>query len=346
MSSRQERPAQAIEAIRPAEHIADRIDEGPWRTSVGLWMGHILMRAMEPRGAAKAYAMALARAPYQGAAAMSALANLATALGSIGRSDEAREHAHRAIVLAGEAGATVRHADAFDVLALVEIAADRPDAALQALEQATTVLGDFEHPTLRYQLAEHHALAHAILGQKDEARTWLAKTEKLFSELPTADVFDDQDFQATKARVMEACGDTPEAAMAIADTFRHRLPDAFVTGSLHLISGAWRSAPAISSRRGTPSKAALAGERRGWVFPEREFSRDLWTEARKLGDSRIVRYAERMLQVAPAPLASTGSMPPPAPSRRASLPRRDRARRPAARVARARCRRRRARTSA
>jgi len=315
----QERPAQAIEAIRLAEHIADRIDEGPWRTSVGLWMGHILMRAMEPRGAAKAYAMALARAPYQGAAAMSALANLATALGSIGRSDEAREHAHRAIVLAGEAGATVRHADAFDVLALVEIAADRPDAALQALEQATTVLGDFEHPTLRYQLAEHHALAHAILGQKDEARTWLAKTEKLFSELPTADVFDDQDFQATKARVMEACGDTP-AAMAIADTFRHRLPDAFVTGSLHLILGRVAlGAGDLVKARNAVEQAALAGERRGWVFPEREFSRDLWTEARKLGDSRIVRYAERMLQVAPAPLASTGSMPPPAPSR-ASIP--------------------------
>lgn len=315
----QERPAQAIEAIRLAEHIADRIDDGPWRTSVGLWMGHILMRAMEPRGAAKAYAMALARAPYQGASAMSALANLATALGSIGRSDEAREHAHRAIVLAGEAGATVRHADAFDVLALVEIAADRPEAALQALEQAMTVLGDFEHPTLRYQLAEHHALAHAILGQKDEARAWLAKTEKLFSELPTADVFDDQDFQATKARVMEACGDTPQA-MAIADTFRHRLPDAFVTGSLHLILGRVALANGdLTKARNAVEQAALAGERRGWIFPERDLSKDLWTEARKLGDSRIVRYAERMLQVTPTPVASAGSMPPPAPSR-ASIP--------------------------
>ncbi len=312
----QERPAQAVEAIRLAEHIADRIDDGPWRTSVGLWMGHVLMRAMEPRGAAKAYGTALARAPYSGASAMSALANLATALGCIGRWDEAREHAYRAIGLAGEAGATVRHADAYDVLALVEIAADRPDAALSALDQATTILGDFEHPTLRFQLSEHRALILAMLGRGDEAREWLAKTEKLFSELPTADTFDDQDFQTTKARVHEAAGDHAEA-VRIAETFRNRLPDAFVTGSLNLVLGRVALATGdLVKARGAIEQAALAGERRGWIFPEREHSKDLWTEARKLGDSRIVRYAERMQN---APTGNGGSMPPPAPSR-ASIP--------------------------
>jgi tetratricopeptide (TPR) repeat protein len=315
----QERPTQAVDAIRLAEHIADRIDDGPWRTSVGLWMGHVLMRAMEPRGAAKAYGAALARAPYQGASAMSALANLSTALGCIGRWDEAREHAHRAIVLAADSGATVRHADAFDVLALVEIAADRPDAALQALEQATSILGDFEHPTLRFQLAEHHALTMAILGRGDEAREWLARTEKLFSELPTADTFDDQDFQGTKARVYEAAGDRTEA-VRIAETYRHRLPDAFVTGSLNLVLGRVALASGdLTKARAAIEQAALSGERRGWIFPEREHSRELWTEARKLGDSRIVRYAERMLTSPAAYGSTTGSIPPPAPSR-ASIP--------------------------
>lgn len=315
----QERPAQAVEAIRLAEHIADRIDDGAWRTTAGLWMGHVLMRAMEPRGAAKAYGAALARAPYQGAAAMSALANLATALGCIGRVDEAREHAHRAIVLAREAGATVRHADAYDVLALVEIAADRPEAALQAVEQASTILADVDHPTLRYQLAEHRALCLSMLGRGDEAREWLAKTEKQFSELPTADVFDDQDFQVTKARVMEACGDVAQA-MSIADTYRHRIPDAFVTGSLNLLLGRLALAGGdLIKARGAVEQAALAGERRGWIYPERDHSLELWTEARKLGDSRIVRYAERMLAGPAAYLAAPPSMPPPAPSR-ASIP--------------------------
>ncbi|MBK6691634.1 MAG: tetratricopeptide repeat protein [Myxococcales bacterium] len=313
----QDRIGPAVEAIRLAEHIADRIDDGPWRTSVGLWMGHILMRSMEPRGAAKAYGAALARAPYQGASAMSALANLATALGCIGRWEEARDHAHRAIGLAADSGATVRHADAFDVLALVEIAGDHPDGALMAIEQASAILGDFEHPTLRFQLAEHRALALAMLGRADEARDWLGRTEKLFSELPTADTFDDQDFQATRARVFEALGDREEA-MRIADTYRHRLTDAFVTGSLNLVLGRVALASGDLPRaRAAVEQAALSGERRGWVFPEREGSRELWTEARKLGDSRIVRYAERMLSA--QPVASMGSMPPPAPSR-ASIP--------------------------
>ena len=120
------RVANAANALRLAEHVAERLEDGAWRAPVAMTLGHLSMRLADPRTAAKHYATALARAPARGTASMSAHGNLAIALGSIGRFDEGRYHATQAIGIARELAAGWRHADAHDVLAIVEIAADRP----------------------------------------------------------------------------------------------------------------------------------------------------------------------------------------------------------------------------
>src|SRR5437016_5494476 len=164
------RVQQAQAALRLAEHVAERLEDGAWRVPVSMTLGHLSMRLADPRTAAKHYAAALGRSPARGVAAMNAHGNMAISFGSIGRFDEARNHATNAIAIAGEIAAGWRHADAYDVLAIVEIASDRPLNAMQAIDEALVVLGDLEQPTLRYQLAEHRTWALAVLGRAQAAK--------------------------------------------------------------------------------------------------------------------------------------------------------------------------------
>jgi len=320
------RVANASNALRLAEHVAERLEDGAWRAPVAMTLGHLAMRLADPRTAAKHYAAALARAPARGTAAMSAHGNLAIALGSIGRFDEGRLHATTAIGIAREMAAGWRHADAHDVLAIVEIAADRPLAALHAIDEALVVLGEIDHPMLRYQLAEHRTWALAMLGRAQAARQWLNKAEKLRADLAVVDAIDEQDLVATRARTLESCGQTREA-LDHAATHAEKLPEAFVTGSLNLVVG--RCALALGDETGARvavERAALSGEKHGWVFPDRQSSMALWQAALKSGDSRVVRYAERMFALAnatgaaAAAVASAASMAPP-PSVRQSVQR-------------------------
>ena len=312
------RVQQAQAALRLAEHVAERLEDGAWRVAVSMSLGHLAMRLADPRTAAKHYSTALQRSAARGLAAMRAHGNLAIALGSIGQFDDARSNAATACQIAGEIAAGWRHADAYDVLAIVEIAADRPVAALQALDDAHAALGDLEQPTLRYQLAGHRTLALAMLGRAQAAKQWLAKAEKLRSELFQVDAIDEQDLVATRARTLEACGQAREA-MDAAASHAERLPDAFVTGSLNLVIA--RCAIALGdpeAARVAVERAALSGDRHGWVFPDRNPSAALWNMALKSGDSRVVRYAEKMISViqtgvAPASIPP-GSMPPRAPT--------------------------------
>lgn len=317
----------ASNALRLAEHVAERLEDGAWRAPVAMTLGHLAMRLADPRTAAKHYAAALARAPARGTAAMSAHGNLAIALGSIGRFDEGRLHATNAIGIARELAAGWRHADAHDVLAIVEIAADRPLAALHAIDEALVVLGEIDHPMLRYQLAEHRTWALAMLGRAQAARQWLGKAEKLRADLAVVDAIDEQDLVATRARTLESCGQTREA-LDHAAACAEKLPEAFVTGSLNLVVG--RCALALgddAAARAAVERAALSGEKHGWVFPDRQSSMALWQAALKSGDSRVVRYAERMIALANAAMAVgaaaaavavSGSIAPP-PSVRASV---------------------------
>jgi tetratricopeptide (TPR) repeat protein len=307
------RAANASSVLRLAEHVAERLDDGPWRSPVAMTLGHLSMRLADPRTAVKHYVTALGRASSRGAAAMSAHGNLAIALGSIGRFDEGRHHAALAIAIAREVAAGWRHADAHDVLAIVEIAADCPLVALKAIDEALVVLGEIDHPMLRYQLAEHRAWALAMLGRPQAARLWLGKAERLRADLAVVDAMDEQDLVATRARTLEACGQLNEALEhGLAHT--DKLQDAFVTGSLNLVLG--RCALALgdeATARGAVERAALSGEKHGWVFPDRQPSVALWQLALKSGDSRVVRYAERTISLVESPGATlaAASLPPP-----------------------------------
>ena len=289
------RVQQAGASLRLAEHVAERLEDGAWRVPVAMTLGHLSMRLADPRMAVKHYGTSLGRSPARGVAAMRAHGNMAIALGSIGRFDDARAHAQQAIGIAGELAAGWRHADAYDVLAIVEIAADRPLSALAAVDEGFAVLGDLDQPTLRYQLAEHRAWALAMLGRAQVAKQWLAKAEKLRSELAVVDAIDEQDLLATRARTFEACGQ-PRDAISTALPHVARLEEAFVTGSLNLVIG--RAALAIGENdtaRAAVERAALSGDRHGWVFPDRGASAQLWQLALKSGDSRVVRYAEKVM---------------------------------------------------
>ena len=304
------RVQQAQAALRLAEHVAERLEDGAWRVAVSMSLGHLAMRLADPRTAAKHYSVALERSAARGLAAMRAHGNLAIALGSIGQFDDARANATTACQIAGEIAAGWRHADAYDVLAIVEIAADRPISALQALDDAHAALGDLEQPTLRYQLAGHRTLALAMLGRAQAAKQWLAKTDKLRAELFQVDAIDEQDLVATRARTLEACG-SPAEALEASIAHAERLPDAFVTGSLNLVIA--RCALAIGdteTARVAAERAALSGDRHGWVLPDRQPSLALWQMALKSGDSRVVRYAEKMLAILQTGVAPP-SMPPP-----------------------------------
>jgi tetratricopeptide (TPR) repeat protein len=310
------RPSTAANALRLAEHVAERIEDGPWRTPVAMTLGHLSMRLADPRTGVKHYMTALGRANARGGSAMSAHGNLAIALGSIGRFDEGRHHATQASGIAREIATGWRHADAHDVLAIVEIAADRPLDALRSIDEALVVLGETDHPMLRYQLAEHRAWALAMLGRTQAARQWLGKAERLQADLAVVDTMDEQDLVATRVRTLEACGQLREA-FDEGVTHAERLPEAFITGSLNLVVG--RCALTLgdeAAARAAVDRAALSGEKHGWVFPDRQPSLALWQLALKGGDSRVVRYAERMIALVDGTAsAATLSGPPPPPSR-------------------------------
>lgn len=313
---RLERAQQAAAALRLAEHVAERLEDGPWRASIAMTFGHLAMRLSDPRSAVVHYGVALDRSPPRGHAAMQANGNLAIALGSVGQFDAARVSAEAACKTASEIASGWRHADAYDVLAIVEIAADRPEMALQALDDASMALGDLEHPMLRYQLAGHRTLALAMLGRTEAAKQWLSKSEKLRAELTRVDPVDEQDLVTTRARTLEACGEHA-AALDVAMAHAERLPDAYVTGTLNLVLARCAQVTGdLDLSRTALERVALAGVRHGWIFPDREQSSALWQEALRSGDSRIVRYAEKIIEI----LAMGNAPPPSLPQWQASFP--------------------------
>ncbi len=296
---RRSRTQKAERALRLAEHVAGQLDDGAWRVAVSISFGHLAMRLADPGGAAAHYQKALDRAPSRGHAAMRAHGNCAIALGSTGHVNEAREHARAACSIAARLAAGWRHADAYDALAIVEIAADRPAQAIEALDAAFALLGDLEQPTLRCQLSSHKTFALAALGRGQAAMTWMARTERLRAELAAVDAIDEQDLVATRARSLEATS-RPKEALDLGLPHAEGLPGAFVTGTLNLVLG--RSALALGKSalaRTCVERAALSGDAHGWIFPERAASAALYQLGRGSGDSRVVRYAERMLGIAP-----------------------------------------------
>lgn len=292
----------AARALRLAEQVAGQLEDGGFRVAISMSLGHLAMRLADPGAAAAHYLEALARAPSRGSAAMRAHGNVAVAQSASGLTAEARGHAEAACALGRELATGWRHADAYDVLALVEIAADRPKHALAALDTALALLDGDDQPTLRYQLASHRTFALAAAGRATRARAALALAERLRAELKHVDAIDAQDLVATRARTLEAAL-AYQAALDEGLPHATVLPEAFVTGTLNLVLG--RCALALDQpgvALACVERAALSGELHGWVFPEREASRDLYSLGLRSGDSRVVRFAGRMLHgVTPAP---------------------------------------------
>ncbi|MFO0678470.1 MAG: tetratricopeptide repeat protein [Polyangiaceae bacterium] len=315
-----DRVEQAIAAFQLAEHVAERIEDATASPRTWMTLGHLALRLSDPRAAVKHYTGALTRSPAVSPLALDAHTHLALALASTGRFDEARAHALESISLARELAAGIRHADAHDVLALVEIGGDRPTNALHAIDEALAVLGDTGHPALRYELAEHRTWALAALGRAESASQWLARSEKIRAEKPSTEILDELHAVATRGRVLEACGAHDEALEIVLPHVATR-PAALVTGSINLVAG--RAALARGDEklaRECVERAALAGDKYGWVFPERMVSVELWRIALKSGDSRIVRYAEKMIQTPQAPPSILSmSIAPPASAGRITL---------------------------
>jgi tetratricopeptide (TPR) repeat protein len=295
---RGDRPTNAATALRLAEHMASRLDEGPWIITASMTLGHLAMCLAEPRQAVKHHLAALARAPSEGMSAMNAHANIAIALASLGRCVEARRHASKALRIAAVAAPGAHHADVYDVLASVELAADRPAEALFALDEAAATLGDVVQPTLRWSLALHRTQSFCMQGQHEAAGQSLERTERLVAECGPLDALDEQDVCAVRARVLEVRGLFQEA-LGYALTRIERLPEAFSTCALNLVVG--RSALALNDAEGARAaveRVALVADRHGWAFPDRTLTKPLWEVALKSGDSRVVRYAERVLCLA------------------------------------------------
>jgi hypothetical protein len=164
---------------------------------------------------------------------------------------------------------------------------------------------------LRFQLSEHRTWALAMLGRIHGARQWLGRTDKLRAELGVVEEIEDHDLASTRARTLEACGESGEALRHALEHV-HRLPEAFVTGSLNLVAGRCALALGdVAAACAAVERAALSGDKHGWVFPDRQASLPLWQLARKCGDSRVVRYAERTIALVHASAAADAPMPTP-----------------------------------
>jgi hypothetical protein len=164
-------------------------------------------------------------------------------------------------------------------------------------------------------LAEHRAWALAMLGREAPAAQWLAQATELRAKVTSFDALEEHELIAVRARVHECCGRLPDA-IELAREHCHDRPEAFVTGVLNLTLGRCALASGDEeSLREAVERAALAGDKHGWVFPDRAASAALWQTALRSGDSRVVRYAEKMLELNRAQVAA-----PAMPALRSMLP--------------------------
>ena len=238
---------------------------------------------------------------------MTAHGNLAIALGSIGRFEEGRHHAPQAISIAQELAAGWRHADAHDVLAIVEIAADRPLAALQAIDEALVVLGEIDHTMLRYQLAVHRTWALAMLGRAQSAKQWLARGR----EAPRRPRRGRRDRRAGPRRPRAHARSRPAASRARRSTRPWPHVAAPARGVRHGLAQPGRRALRARHRRRAPPRASRWSAPRCPATATGGCSRIARSRSpsgssrSKSGDSRVVRYAERTLALVNAMSAET-----------------------------------------
>jgi hypothetical protein len=317
----QGRRSQASATAKLAEHLAERLDDLPSRASLGTSLGRLALRLRDPRGAALHLRVALERLPPRSPVALTSEANMALALAMTGSHLEAREHAHAAIAIATELRAPGLQADAYDILGVAELLADRAMVAIDAIDEGLLLASEQER-ALRRTLTLHRTLALAILGRGDNAREWLGRLERFEQPgpggQPPPPAREDSSLEheiamaALLARIEEADGHFGDV-VDLVRPFGTSGAESYLAGMM------WMTAARAAEHAGDSQAAlewvegaSLLGHKHGWVYPERERSARLWSMALRSGDSRVVRYAESVMAVPDA--GSMLSMPPP-PSR-------------------------------
>ncbi len=304
----QGRRSQASATAKLAEHLAERLEDASSRASLGTSLGRLCLRLRDPKSATIHLRAALERLPPRSPVALTSEANMSFATAITGSHLEAREHAHAAIAIATELRSPGLQADAYDILALAELLADRPMVAIDAIDEGLLLASDQER-NLRRTLTLHRTLALAILGRAENAREWYGRLEHMGATREDSALEHEIAMASLRARIEEAdrrYGDVID----LVRPFANSSADSYLSGMMWLTAA--RAAEQVGDAQAAlewVESASLLGHKHGWVYPERERSANLWSMALRSGDSRVVRYAEHLLTVPEA--ASMTSLPPP-----------------------------------
>lgn len=285
----------AQRALDHAAHVAERLPKGPWRVQLEVNIGYLRLRLGRPGEAHEAFIRAQEIAPPFSRSALSAHSGDAVALCIKGRFDEARATALEGIELAGRIGVRWRLADMWDTLGLVEFVADRPHAALRAVDEALAILGAETQDTLRFAILMHRATVLAVLGRARAAEQALGLAENVRRRMGALDGTYEIAWAVAQARLAEARSDFAEV---------ERLLEPVLDGSRHYgavdarmaLARAWLAEGQVEKARSYVEEGCLLGAEAGIVLAERKHNLGVWALALTSRDSRVVRFADTMLK--------------------------------------------------
>jgi len=285
----------AKRALDHAAHVAERLPNGPWRVQLEVNIGYLHLRLGRPNEAHEAFMRAHEIAPPASRSALSAHSGDAVALCITGRFDEARATALEGVELAGRIGVRWRLADMWDTLGLVEFVADRPHAALRAIDEALAVLGAEKQDTLRFAILMHRATVLAVLGRARAAEQALSLAETVHQRMGSIDRTYALAWAVAQARVAEARGNFADVRRLIEPTLdgsRHYgAADAYFA-----MARACMAEGALEEALPFVEEGCLIGLDAGIVLAERKHNLAVWALALTSRDSRVVRFADTMLK--------------------------------------------------
>lgn len=285
----------AQRALDHAAHVAERLSPGPWLVQLEVNLGYLHLRLGRPSEAHDAFVRAHEIAPPASRSALSAHTGDAVALCILGRFDEARAMALEGVELAGRIGVRWRLADMWDTLGLVEFVADRPHAALRAVDEALAVLGAETQDTLRFAILMHRATILAVLGRARAAEQAQTLAETVRARMGTLDKTYEIAWAVAKARLAEARGATREVRSIlepILDGSRHYA----AIDARFALARAWLAEDELEKARPYVEEGCLLAAEAGIVLGERKHNLVVWALALTSRDSRVVRFADAMLK--------------------------------------------------
>lgn len=295
----------AKRALDHAAHVAERLPPGPWRVQLEVNMGYLLLRLGKLREAHEAFTRAHEIAPPSSRAALSAHSGNAVALCIIGSFDEARAAALEGIELAGRIGVRWRLADMWDTLGLVEFVADRPHAALRAVDEGFAILGAEKQDTLRFALLMHRATVLSVLGRGRASEQALSLAETVRQRMGALDRTYELAWAVARARFAESRGEHEEVErliLPVLDGSRHYgAVDARFT-----LARALLAQDKVDEAYQHVEEGSLLAAEASIVIAERKQNLGVFALGLSSHDSRVVRYADSMLKR----LVSERALPP------------------------------------